>query len=244
MTPPDTRPVLYTDLDDTLFQTARKMPEPVSETRLAAIATNGHHSYMTEAQHRMTRWLLAAMRVIPVTARSTDALSRCQIPFESWKIAANGAVILDRAGTPDPDWSARIRAVSDAARDGLEALDAAVSANNGADRLRHWIVTEAGMPVYFCVKSNSDEAWLDDIEQTLRDIAGAAFRSHRNGNNLSYTPHGISKLDAVLAVEQKIGGDAPRFGMGDSLTDLPFMGVCTMMMIPPGSQIDAAIGRP
>lgn len=239
----DSRPILYTDLDDTLFQTARKMSEPVSETRLAAIATNGHHSYMTETQERMTRWLLETMRVIPVTARSTEALARCRIPFQGWKIAANGAVILSPEGTRDPDWSAHVSTLSAKARVGLEALETAVHSNNREGRLRHWIVVEDGLPIYFCVKSNGDEAWLDEIEEPLRSVAGDAFQCHRNGNNLSFTPHGISKLQAVLHLDERLRGEALRFGMGDSLTDLPFMAACTMMMIPPGSQIDTAIGR-
>ena len=74
-------------------------------------------------------------------------------------------------------------------------------------------------------------------------MAGSDFTHHRNGNNLSFTPKGISKKLAVEHLDEVIGGDAMRLGMGDSLTDLPFMRSCHMMMIPPGSQIDTNIGR-
>ena len=245
----DIRPVLYTDLDDTIFQTARKMAKPVCETRLGAIATNGHHSYMTEAQSRMLDWLQKATRMIPVTARSTDALSRCQIPFHHWKVAANGAVILKPDGTPLADWQETVRSLSDAARVGLEVLNELTVTCNAEDKLRptprfrHWIVEEHGMPIYFCVKSNGEEAWLNDIESDLAQVAGSDFTHHRNGNNLSFTPKGISKKIAVEHLDAIFGGDAMRFGMGDSLTDLPFMRSCHMMMIPPGSQIDTNLGR-
>lgn len=244
----DRRPVLYTDLDDTLFQTSRKMTEPACETRLGAIATNGHHSYMTADQARMLDWLQDATRVIPVTARSTDALSRCQIPFHHWKVAANGAVILQPDGMPLADWQETVRDLSNAARVGLEILNEVTVTCNTEDasqsetRFRHWIVEEYGMPIYFCVKSNGDERWLDDIEDDLAQVAGAEFTHHRNGNNLSFTPVGISKQRAVAHLDAVIGGDAMRFGMGDSLTDLPFMRSCHLMMIPPGSQIDTNIG--
>jgi hydroxymethylpyrimidine pyrophosphatase-like HAD family hydrolase len=234
---PEYRPVLYTDLDDTLFQTARKMTEDLHEDRLAAIATNGHHSYMTSAQERMVGWMLGAMQVIPVTARSTDALSRCQIPFSSWKIAANGAVILQPDGQPDLEWQGRIHDLSAAAADDLGNLATAMNSAGGDGRFRHWIVHEAGMPVYFCAKSNGDEAWLDEITPALFEAASAELVYHRNGNNISFTPRDMSKLSAVTYLDARLCSEAPRFGMGDSLTDLPFMQSCHLMMVPPGSQI-------
>lgn len=239
----DSRPVLYTDLDDTLFQTARKMGEHACETRLAAVATNGHHSYMSVIQAKLTDWFRQTTLMIPVTARSTEALSRCRIPFESWRIAANGAVILDPQGVPDPDWAAQIAAISHDSTAALEALDTALSERNRDRRFRHWIVTESGRPIYFCVKSNGSESWLDEALDLLRPIAQDDFVKHRNGNNVSFTPKGISKLRAVLHLDERIGGEALRFGMGDSLTDLPFLVACNLMMIPPGSQIETAIGR-
>lgn len=242
---PDRRPVLFTDLDDTLFQTARKTTEPVCESRLAAEATNGHHSYMTGSQASMTQWLLESTRLVPVTARSTDALSRCRIPFKSWKVAANGAVILNPEDHADADWSTHIAQISRAFHAALEALDAVTCSRNADGRFRHWIVWEEGRPVYFCVKSNGEEAWLDDLRESLCSITGEEFLHHRNGNNMSFTPQGISKMAAVAHLIDRNPEirDGVIFAMGDSLTDLPFMGLADMMMIPPGSQIDTAIMR-
>ena len=239
------RPVLFTDLDDTLFQTARKMVEPVCESRLAAEATNGHHSYMTVSQAAMTAWLVKATCMVPVTARSTEALSRCRIAFNSWKIASNGAVILTPDDKVERDWSQHINCLSGAAAAGLEALNAETDKLNPAGRFRHWIVHEQGRPIYFCVKSNGEEAWLDTIEGRLRLLAGEDFVYHRNGNNLSFTPQGISKRAAVahlIDLRPEIRHSL-ILAMGDSLTDLPFMQLANMMMIPPASQIVSAIGK-
>lgn len=251
MTQPDPpgakpRPVLFTDLDDTLFQTARKMAEPSCATRLAADATNGHHSYMTRAQAALTAWLLDTTQVVPVTARSTEALARCRIPFTSWKVAANGAVILRPDGQPEPGWSDHISDLSTAFKAALEALDDETLRRNSAGRFRHWIVREDGRPVYFCVKSNGEQAWLDSLEGPLRDLAGNRFVYHRNGNNLSLTPQAISKHAAVAHLLDTCPAfhDRVLLSMGDSLTDLPFMGLASMMMMPPDSQIAAAIRRP
>lgn len=234
------RPVLFTDLDDTLFQTARKITEPVCESRLAAVATNGHHSYMTKSQAALAQWLQETTEMIPVTARSTEALSRCRIPFTSWKIAANGAVILDSADRVDSDWSTHIGHISNSFRHTLEALDAETLSRNSDGRFRHWIVYEQNRPIYFCVKSNGDERWLDDLVESLVSMAGQDFLHHRNGNNMSFTPQSISKRAAVAFIIEKNPDiqDKIILGMGDSLTDLPFMGLAQMMLIPPGSQID------
>jgi len=239
------RPVLFSDLDDTLFQTARKMAEPVCDSRLAAEATNGHHSYMTADQAAMTAWLLKATCLVPVTARSTEALSRCRIPFDSWKIASNGAVILDPDGKAELDWSHHINRLSGDFEAGLEALNAETHKLNPAGRFRHWIVREQGCPIYFCVKSNGEEAWLDDLEGGLRLLAGEDFVYHRNGNNLSFTPQGISKRAAVahlIDIRPEIRHSI-ILAMGDSLTDLPFMRLASMMMMPPASQLASAIGK-
>ncbi|WP_280547505.1 hypothetical protein [Halomonas sp. 11-S5] len=239
------RPVLFTDLDDTLFQTARKITEPVCESHLAAEATNGHHSYMTESQASMTQWLLESTRMVPVTARSTDALSRCRIPFKNWKVAANGAVILNPEDHADSEWSRHITQISKASHTTLETLDALTCSHNTDGRFRHWIVREEGRPVYFCVKSNGEEAWLDDLREPLCSITGEEFLYHRNGNNMSFTPRGISKMAAVAHLIDRNPEirDGVIIAMGDSLTDLPFMGLADMMMIPPGSQLDTAIRR-
>lgn len=235
-----TRPIFFSDLDDTIFQTARKMQPAPDEVRLVSEALNGSHSYMSASQAAMMDWLLATTRFIPVTARSTEALGRCRLPFADHKICANGAVILRPDGTADPDWSDHTRKQAMAAAPTLAALVAFVRDQTAPDQYRAWIVEEFGTGYYFCVKSNGYAGALDGIDARLCVLAGPAFTRHRNDNNLSFTPPGISKQQAVAYLLPKITSDekAPVFGMGDSLTDLPFMGCCDLMVVPRGSQID------
>lgn len=231
-------PIVFTDLDDTLFQTARKMTETPRIDLLASRATNGSHSYMTPAQSAMFDWLNASTRLIPVTARSTGALSRCTLPFRDFRVASNGAVILQPDGKPDPEWQARTASISNTNTGFLQFLETFVAKGNTDKRLRHWIVTENGMQIYFHIKSNGDEAWLDEMQARLDEIVQGRLFLHRNGNNLAYMPAAISKKAAVDHLIRKIGPDEgfPIWGMGDSLTDLPFMESCQMMVIPTGSQ--------
>jgi hypothetical protein len=214
-------------------------PAPAPEM-LICEALNGSHSYLSPSQAAMMDWLFATTRFIPVTARSTEALGRCRLPFADHRICTNGAVILGPDGNPDPEWCMRMTQQAIAAGPVLQALLAFVVDQTGPGQYRAWIVEEFGTGFYFCVKSNSDAAALDAIDGRLRAIAGPAFTRHRNDNNLSFTPHGISKQQAVAYLLPKLTGDTavPVFGMGDSLTDLPFMASCDLMVVPRGSQID------
>ncbi len=232
-------PIVFSDLDDTLFQTARKMAEPPQDRLLASHALNGSHSYMTPAQKTMLDWLTRTTRLIPVTARSTEALSRCTIAFRDYRICSNGAVILTPDAKVDPDWASRTQKISASARAELNRLHDHVAVRNADGALRHWIVEEQGLPIYFCVKSNGAETELDRIEGKLTALAGAGFTRHRNGNNLSFTPRDISKRAAVEHMIARIGTDpaVPIWGMGDSLTDLPFMNACQMVVVPTGTQL-------
>ncbi|MFU7617224.1 hypothetical protein ACNAPE_28765, partial [Klebsiella pneumoniae] len=101
------KPVVFSDLDDTLFQTRRKM---VDELALEPFRTGAldrsltPRSFMTEEQAMLVDWLLEHADLIPVTARGTEEISRVQIPFRSWAVTTHGAVILRPDGTPDSDW--------------------------------------------------------------------------------------------------------------------------------------------
>ena len=76
----DVKPLALVDLDDNLFQTARKMVE--TPTHIASRTESGGPSgYMTEVQKQFITWLLKTADVIPVTARSIEAFSRVEIPF-------------------------------------------------------------------------------------------------------------------------------------------------------------------
>lgn len=239
------RPVFFSDLDDTVFQTARKMSDPPDARNLASHALNGSHSYMSQRQAVMMDWLLETTRFIPVTARSTEALGRCQIAFRDFSICSNGAVVLMPDGTPDLDWLATTRAQAAAAAGYLNDLMAFVQAETAPGRFRCWIVEEFGTGFYFCVKSNQGAEALNEVEGGLASIAGNRLVRHRNDNNLSFTPVGISKRHAVEYLAKEVLNDksVPVFGMGDSLTDLPFMATCDMLVIPRASQIDRDVLR-
>ncbi len=247
MTP---RLVILSDLDDTLFQTERKLlardrDEAVQVTR----AMNGAHGFMTLPQAALAEWF-APGRTIPVTARGTEAFGRVDMAFGGAAIVANGAVLLDGAGTPDPEWQARILATLAPHRTELADLpDRAMreaAARGGA--VRSWVVDEPGCGgVYAVVKvePGTREALLAEIAPVLRAPLTGAWRVHLNGNNLALIPPEISKAAAVAFLLGRLRETGPvlAIGVGDSHSDLDFMRLCDFWMTPTASQLDRALGQ-
>ena len=236
--------IYLTDLDDTLFRSFRKQADGQTLVRVTT-ATNGHHSHMNPVQQGLFAALRATGTVIPVTARSTDAFARVHLDFGTRRaILSNGAVILDEEGVAEPDWLAHTAHIGRSMETLLSDMSELVDKEFGASA-RSWIVEEYGAPVYFCVKMNvSEEQKIQSGIKAAADFLASRFdlsglQRHSNGNNLSFTPLGISKRDACQHLIDRIRSEnaATLIGIGDSLTDLPFMELCDFIMTPTASQI-------
>ena len=96
-------------------------------------------------------------------------------------------------------------------------------------------IVDQNIHAYVSVKGTKDA--LNIIESIGRDTS---LRLHRNGRNLALLPAYTSKKRAVEHIKNllDIRPDDLVLGMGDSLTDLPFMRLCQFGIIPVGSQID------
>lgn len=237
----DLKPIIFADLDDTLFQTVRKMSEPPDEARLASCATNGSHSYMTLSQAATVAWLLETTRLIPTTARSSEVLKRTTIGFCDYKICSNGGAIILPTGGHDPDWATHVANISQQHSAAFEGLQAAVSDLVSDGLVRSWLVYEAETPVYFVAKisAGSPEDALHAAQAACKQAVGSDLVFHRNARNMSLTPKGLTKIDAVNELIKRLPNTdkRPIWGMGDSISDLPFMRSCQMMVIPSDSQI-------
>lgn len=104
------KPVVLSDLDDTLFQTRRKMVDELAlePFRTGAVdRTLNPRSFMTEEQSMLVDWLLEQAELIPVTARELKK-SAASDPFPLLAITTHGAVILTPEGKPDEEWKAHM----------------------------------------------------------------------------------------------------------------------------------------
>lgn len=244
------RPIVFVDLDDTLFQTRRKCPadEPEAHLVLAAEATNGAHSLMTRRQKALVDWLVATAETIPVTARSRETYARVAIPFASHAVLANGAVLLGADGTPDAGWAAIMARDLAGHEETLEALlehGRAAAETSGLD-VRSWIVVEETLSTYAVFKQNDGEgerlAEIADALATGFDLAG--WTIHHNGNNLGLLPPALSKRRAVEHLLARLRAEdpaRPALGFGDSLSDLAFLQACDLWGAPAASQLARAL---
>jgi hypothetical protein len=237
------RCVLFIDLDDTIFQTRPKCPAGEA-VRPAARGRDGTPlSFMTERQGALLDVLFRAATVIPTTARNLNAFRRVDLPFEHVAILDFGGVVLLPDGTLDVSWDAEIRPRAlDLAPD-LDALLGTVERFIAARQLGAYarIVSDFDMPLYLVVKhANGDGSRLDPIREELNGhIDRERFFIHYNSNNLSVVPRFLGKEKAVRHVLRRHFGNEPvlTLGMGDSLTDAPFIELCDYSLLPRASQL-------
>jgi len=236
---------VFTDLDDTLLQTEAKC-EPGAERVVAALDRSAAPlSFHDPAQVRLLD-LLAGATLVPVTGRNLAALSRVLSPrFRSFKVTSHGAIVLDAGDRLLPSWAAVLDAEVPAWAGRLAALFGETSdwiAGHGL-RARVRVIEDLGRPVYLSVKGEAPD--LDAVASfvSARWDGGAV---HRNGSNLAALPPYARKERAVAHLIERLAGPgrAPLFvGMGDSLTDLPFLKLCHFAVTPRGSQIQRETWR-
>lgn len=242
------RPLALVDLDDTLFQTGRKMAEGSPRHPASFDVNGGVSGYMSDVQKSFVEWLLATTDVVPVTARSAEAFGRVRLGFNRGAVCSHGAVILNPDGSVNGDWHALMGERLEPYQRRLPALcaDALQLGEALGISLRGWVVEEAGQQHYVVIKHNDGSD--ADLLRVLEHIRGRGLLDgmhvHSNGNNLALLPDGLAKRVAVehlLELDRAVNGSRPVLGFGDSITDLGFMDLCTFWSTPSRSQLAAMV---
>lgn len=240
------KPVIYTDLDDTLFTTLKGYRDVDQSTLLqVTTAKNGNHSFMCGRRKSILGWIENGATLIPVTARSLDAYNRVTLStdrFLDGAVLNSGALILRPDGTEDDEWSEVVRGHCDLATPVMNDLISALEAAPCNIRIHRHM--NGDVMLGMTVKSNDETERGVLLNLGLAEAVvksrnpGCRVAMHRNGNNLAFVPDGVSKKSAVAYLMQSradlIG--RPSIGAGDSLADLPFMSLCDMLLVPANTQ--------
>lgn len=246
--------LIFTDLDDTLFQSARKRPPGEGWQPLAFLKNGEPICWADPKQQAFLDWARHGdALLVPVTARNLDAFSRVRIDFRGPAVIDYGGVILNPDRSPDADWLARSREAAQASLSALELwrvfLDQENAALGGDAKAR--LVGDFGASFYVAAKSaDNDHELIRDLalrcRQALDAAALPAMILHRNHNNLALLPPWLDKGRAVrhvLTRHEAAHGPVVSLGMGDSLVDLSFLRACDCLLFPAGSQLDQALVR-
>lgn len=235
------KPYALMDLDDTLFQTQRKIEKwdlstaDAEDLVCAAVNKQGKPlSFMTQRQANLFNWLLASTELIAVTARDQDEIKRVKLPFNSWQVLTHGAVILTPDGKMLDKWQQHIYNELDPLQDKLKQLSElfAKHSQSSDSHLRFTphidVFNEKSLTIYLAIKhAQKNHQALVELAKQLPHLVrnfDRDFYVHVNANNLAILPHGIHKRHAVqFLLDHHLDHERPSFGFGDSLADLPFL---------------------
>ncbi|MFT6914112.1 MAG: hydroxymethylpyrimidine pyrophosphatase-like HAD family hydrolase [Motiliproteus sp.] len=248
---PDSRTFIFTDLDDTLIQTSKKIPAGV-HAEVGALCKEGRPLSFT-GSHQLTLLKLfdaGGATIIPVTGRNTEATGRVLLPFfNSYRIVSHGALVLKEDNTPCPDWLDHLHSNHDL-EDALRVLNEidryaneVISKQNLNARCR--IIIDYAVPAYLSIKCEEDFSPLVTLKSALDPLLPQGAKWHQNGRNMALMMPYTSKLGAVQFVMRSLGVKTNDLliGLGDSVSDIPFMRETQFVMLPKGSQIDKQLGQ-
>ncbi|MDR2141102.1 MAG: hypothetical protein LBR11_04815 [Deltaproteobacteria bacterium] len=243
---PDSLPqgqiVALVDLDDTLFQTLSKCPEPGECLTVAAMDRQGQPLSFMRPSQRLLWELLEKALVIPVTARNREAYGRVNLRFQGGAILSFGGVILNPDGQEDPGWRKIIEPQARAASDFLKAAQAKAQTLIQRDGFlaRARIIEDQGLPFYVVIKTQPDNLHeLALLAMDLRKFSRVA-KVYLNGNNLAILPQYLDKAPAAsyfLANQVPPAGERLCLTIGDSRSDLGFLALGDFQVIPTRSQL-------
>jgi hydroxymethylpyrimidine pyrophosphatase-like HAD family hydrolase len=234
--------LVFTDLDDTIFSSLEHFPgRREEELKLVSLPGQFQSSYMCERKDAILRWMSQGARIIPVTARAKDTYDDIQIPFKHGAVVSNGALILNPDGSEDERWNARMENELLSAREGLDLILSEIQKfDPSGEKFFVETFTTRGHAYGMTAKALApDAAGLGALHQELLDnlVHTRVFdfvRHNQVGKYLGFVPHSIGKGPAVkyLLDTREDFQNVPTVGCGDANTDLEFMKLCDMMMVP------------
>lgn len=236
---------IATDLDSTLFARAWEGDDAVGATwRCEANMSPLPSSWMKADTHRLLEALGKSFALVPVTARDADSFARVEVEGLNLRgpaVIANGAVILDWDGKPDPRWEeCMIERLLPWRNSLLEFCSWVVKKSSGNARPR-LVAGPGDLPAYLVAKAGV--GWWDSQEglEILTQMDWQGCRVEVLGTELQVLPPGVGKREATLEIQGRwFEGRPPLLCIGDMPLDLDFMRLGGFLATPLGSALEQA----
>ena len=232
---------VFTDIDDTLMTTARKLAAE-HRVQVGAVGKNGAPLSYCSAQHVALFSMLQAMASEPpiaVTARSADALRRVQLPMNSQAVVDFGATVLDASGAVDPEWASVMARARDRALERVLLQCAAHVASRFELAHTETRMTPTGL-AFINLRAGSQVPGVTmALEQALGEF-GEAVTYHLTDRDVAILPAYVNKgCAAQYLVQKNQWANDVLLACGDSLSDMAFMQHAHFALTPNPSRLMA-----
>lgn len=245
---PASRLFVFTDLDDTIFQSSIDVNPELSIT--ATVDNKGNaYAHSSVQQQKLLDVLVASdATIIPVTGRTTTSFLKCTLPVilnNQYSVVSHGAVILDESYSLLKEWhSFLIRQfnLNQWADRLMNLCDHLTEHFALRDDVRVRLIIDQGIAAYVCVKVTKHYYSEDksvEIQSLLDTALQKDMRLHGNGRNFAILPPYAQKKVAVEFIKEKLGvaQHDTVIGVGDSHSDLPFMKDSDFLIVPRDAQL-------
>ncbi|XKH58724.1 hypothetical protein LG290_08320 [Halomonas sediminis] len=200
-------------------------------------------SYQTSTQRALWALIQRADIIVPVTGRTSYAIDRVTLPLTGkYRIASHRALVLQE-GALASAWHDVIAPQLPAARKTLEAaaraLGYAFAALDEPVPPTCRVLEDMEVPVYLSIKASGTLSPKAHAACVLV-AADYGLTLHANARNAALRPAYTCKAAACRFVLGQLIERQPEdtvIGLGDSLSDLGFMGVSDFAMAPTDSQL-------
>lgn len=241
--------IIFTDLDDTLMKTKRKVNLNENLTE-AAFSNKGEIiSYANEKEIKMIENLINKNDTIPVTARSEESFNNLNNKLFNFKkqiILNFGFSVFSEKNIKDEYWKNK-----------MHDLSMKLNQNNLFNKIKVWFKEGSFINMFELKERYVDTfgIFLNFRNKALNKFEIQAFKVelkhililnglqddfyfYETDRDITLLPYFIKKENAVQYVKEKYYSSNDLFiGIGDNLNDINFMRICDFCISPSESSI-------
>lgn len=236
--------IIFTDIDDTLMKTARKISDNVSVIPGARGFNGDNISFIDLSRQKLIKGLLDSQVCIPVSARSEKSFANLLINFNYEAILNFGATIINKDKSLNLEWYNSIYLKS-------EVLNQISIFNIVKKRLSNFIYDfdvkislDNGIYNYLNFRDYSlNKMKIDSLQKAIeiilyeKDVLNS-FYFYKTDRDLALIPNFIKKEYAVkYLLDTHYSTKELSIGIGDHKNDVSFMSICDFAMLPTDSSL-------